>query len=190
MEGMTQFTKNPPSAAKAAGNFFAYQSYIYGGTNSKMEDFMDRKKLTISWGLAGAFVLLAARFAGAGGIGGSAGAGRTDFLTAGAQTWDKKYVRSLPDSAFAAVENLADGRKLRLLPHHDASGEIDAAHLRSALRLWRRVKWQDPKDAQAALAHLKAHQAQLCREGRMKCAAGPKLGRKAARKSARTKIKA
>ena len=116
---------------------------------------MDRKRLTMSWGLAGAFVLLAAR-------------------CVGAQTWDKKYVQSLPDSAFAAVEELAAVR-------HDVSGKVDAPHLRSALRLWSRVKWQSPQQGQEVLAHLKAHGAGLCQEGRMSCARSPKPAPRAAR---------
>jgi len=123
---------------------------------------MTKKLSLLSLGLAGACVILAAR----------AGC---------AQKWDKTYVQSLPDSAFAAVEELADGRKLRLLPHHDVSGKVDAPHLRSALRLWSRVKWQSPQQGQEVLAHLKAHGAGLCQEGRMSCARSPKPAPRAAR---------
>lgn len=55
--------------------------------------------------------------------------------------WDTEYINALPDSAFAVIsaggEKDAQGktvpRSLRHLPHHNARGELDLAHLRNAL---------------------------------------------------------
>lgn len=78
-----------------------------------------------------------------------------------AQKWTEKYIAGLPDSAFAAVETDAQGVKRRHLPHHDLGGAVDPAHLRAALRLWKRVKWGDRFHAEAAKRHLEAHSQEL-----------------------------
>jgi hypothetical protein len=36
-----------------------------------------------------------------------------------AERWSRKYINSLPDSAFASIEIRSDGKKVRHLPHHD-----------------------------------------------------------------------
>ncbi len=91
-----------------------------------------------------------------------------------AKGWDKKYVGSLPDASFASVETGSSGEKLRHLPYRDDSGKVDAAHLRAALRAWKKVKWQNQADAQPALAQLKNEESKLCATGQMKCGGGPK----------------
>ncbi len=46
-----------------------------------------------------------------------------------AEKWTRKYINSLPDSAFASIEYRLDGKKVRHLPHHDHTGKIDLPHL-------------------------------------------------------------
>ncbi len=75
----------------------------------------------------------------------------------GAEQWSRQYVAALPDTAFAAVERTADGRKLRHLPHHDRNGRVDVAHVRNALSRVTQVHWVDPHHAAAARAHLLRH---------------------------------
>ena len=42
-----------------------------------------------------------------------------------AQNWhDEKYIKSLPDESFAVVDRTSEGIIIRLLPHHDAHGNI------------------------------------------------------------------
>ncbi len=94
-----------------------------------------------------------------------------------AKSWSQEYIGSLPDSAFASVETAADGKKLRHLPYRDASGQVDAPHLRSALMLWSHVKWENKAQAQPALAKLKAVKVALCHEGKIKCAASSKTAK-------------
>jgi hypothetical protein len=77
--------------------------------------------------------------------------------SAGAATWSRQYIRQLPDSAFAAIETTSEGKTLRHLPHHDASGNLDLPHLCSALSRLEQVKWRDPTNAEAARRHLKTH---------------------------------
>jgi hypothetical protein len=74
-----------------------------------------------------------------------------------AAKWSRAYIRQLPDSAFAAIETAPDGRTLRHLPHHDAAGNLDLPHLRSALSRLHQVKWQDPATAESAHQHLLDH---------------------------------
>lgn len=93
----------------------------------------------------------------------------------------KKSVESLPDSAFASVEHGSKGEKVRHLPYRDASGQVNVALLRSALRMFKRVKWQDPADAQPALAALKGAKSQACAAGKMKCGKVRKTAKKAPR---------
>ena len=48
--------------------------------------------------------------------------------------WTQKYIDSLPDSAFAYVEDGADKDKSkRHLPYKDKAGNVDAAHVKAAL---------------------------------------------------------
>jgi hypothetical protein len=74
-----------------------------------------------------------------------------------AETWSRRYIAALPDSAFAAVETTADGHKLRHLPHHDRYGHLDVPHVRNALTRVTQVHWADPRHAAAARAHLLRH---------------------------------
>ena len=76
---------------------------------------------------------------------------------AAAEKWGHRYVASLPDSAFAAVEVSADGKKVRHLPHHNHLGEVDISHLKSALGRIHQVKWIDPANFTKAKAHLEEH---------------------------------
>ena len=87
--------------------------------------------------------------------------------------WSQKYIRGLPDSAFASVEITSDGKKLRHLPHHDSQGDLDIPHLCSALARFSQVKWRDPANAEAARRHLEEHLAQI---GRTSCRPGRKAG--------------
>ena len=42
-----------------------------------------------------------------------------------AEDWnDEKYIQSLPDESFAVVDRTPDGIVIRLLPHHDAQGNL------------------------------------------------------------------
>ena len=79
--------------------------------------------------------------------------------------WRRAFVRTLPDDAFAIVETGPDGRRQRHLPHHGADGQVDAAHLRSALSRLHQVKWADPADAERAHQHLLEHLAGLRTRG-------------------------
>ncbi len=77
--------------------------------------------------------------------------------TALAEKWSQRYIESLPDSAFAAIEITKDGKKIRHLPHHNHVGEIDIDHLRSALGRIHQVKWIDPANFTKAKDHLDQH---------------------------------
>ena len=74
-----------------------------------------------------------------------------------AEKWTHRYIESLPDSAFAAIEIAKDGKKIRHLPHHNHLGEIDIDHLRSALGRIHQVKWIDPANFAKAKDHLDQH---------------------------------
>ena len=74
-----------------------------------------------------------------------------------ADKWSQRYIESLPDSAFAAIEIMKDGKKIRLLPHHNHVGEIDIYHLKSALGSIHQVKWIDPANFARAKDHLDQH---------------------------------
>ena len=74
-----------------------------------------------------------------------------------AEKWSQRYIESLPDSAFAAIEITKDGKKIRHLPHHSHIGEIDIYHLKSALGRIYQVKWVDPADFAKAKDHLDQH---------------------------------
>jgi len=74
-----------------------------------------------------------------------------------AEKWTRKYINSLPNSAFASVEYRSDGKEVRHLPHHDHTGKIDLPHLWSALARINQVKWVDPKNEAGARYHLEEH---------------------------------
>jgi competence ComEA-like helix-hairpin-helix protein len=74
-----------------------------------------------------------------------------------AEKWSQRYIESLPDSAFAAIEISKDGKKIRHLPHHNHLGELDIPHLKSALGRIHQVKWIDPANLAKAKAHLEQH---------------------------------
>jgi len=74
-----------------------------------------------------------------------------------AEKWSQRYIESLPDSAFAAIEIAKDGKKVRHLPHHNHVGEIDIYHLKSALGRIHQVKWMDPANFAKAKNHLDQH---------------------------------
>jgi competence ComEA-like helix-hairpin-helix protein len=74
-----------------------------------------------------------------------------------AEKWSQRYIESLPDSAFAAIEITKDGKKIRHLPHHDHLGEVDITHLKSALGRIHQVKWIDSSNFAKAKDHLDQH---------------------------------
>ncbi|MFQ5848206.1 MAG: ComEA family DNA-binding protein [Candidatus Methylomirabilales bacterium] len=82
----------------------------------------------------------------------------------GAERWSRKYINSLPDSAFASIERTPDGKKQRHLPHHDHTGALDLPHLLNALARHSQVTWLDPAHAAPARAHLAAHMQRLREE--------------------------
>lgn len=63
-------------------------------------------------------------------------------------TWSSSYITNLPDSAFACINDAG-----RHYPHHDASGAVDAPHLRAAMS-----RIGDPANEQCGKAHLMAHE--------------------------------
>ena len=77
--------------------------------------------------------------------------------SAEAAKWSRRYITSIEDSAFAAIEVTPEGKKIRHLPHHDNTGALDITHLLSALARIHQVKWIDPKSKEAAEQHLKDH---------------------------------
>jgi len=83
-----------------------------------------------------------------------------------AAMWSRHYIRQLPDSAFAAIETMPDGKTLRHLPHHDADGNIDIPHLCNALSRFDQVKWRNAANAEKARHHLREHLDQV---GRTSC---------------------
>ena len=80
---------------------------------------------------------------------------------AAAEPWTRSYINSLPDSSFASIEMTPNGKKVRHLPHHTRNGRVDPAHVRNALSRLSQVQWVDPKDADAARAHLQQHLQEL-----------------------------
>jgi len=76
---------------------------------------------------------------------------------AGAEEWSRERIARLPDSAFAVVEIAPSGKKVRRLPHHDETGAVDPAHLKSALARLPQVKWIDPASKEIARRHLEEH---------------------------------
>jgi hypothetical protein len=97
------------------------------------------------WGQAGWLGVVAVWFLA--GLGGGAEAA----------PWSRAYINALPDEAFAIVEERPDGSRARHLPHHDAQGRVDPAHLRNALSRWNQVRWADPANAERARQHLLEH---------------------------------
>lgn len=83
--------------------------------------------------------------------------------SAEAAKWSRRYISSLEDSAFAAIEVTPKGKKLRRLPHHDHTGRLDMPHLQSALSRINQVKWLDPRNKVAAERHLLGHLRELKR---------------------------
>ena len=81
-----------------------------------------------------------------------------------AARWSRRYINSLPDFAFASIEYSSDGKKVRHLPHHDHTGQLDLPHLWSALARIRQVKWIDPKNEAIARHHLEEHVREYKRE--------------------------
>ena len=81
--------------------------------------------------------------------------------TSEAAKWNRQYIRRLPDSAFAIIETAPEGRRVRHLPHHDASGALDVPHLCNALVRLGQVKWRDPANAEMARRHLREHLEQV-----------------------------
>ena len=77
------------------------------------------------------------------------------------EDWSRTRINVLPDSAFAVVEVLPDGTKLRHLPHHDERGEVDLPHLRAALSRIGQVRWLRPESELAARRHLEEHRQAL-----------------------------
>jgi len=80
-----------------------------------------------------------------------------------AATWSRAYIRQLPDSAFAVIEQSPAGKQTRRLPHHDATGALDLPHLCNALARLPQVKWRDPANSEIARRHLRDHLDQLDR---------------------------
>lgn len=74
-----------------------------------------------------------------------------------AEEWSGAYITALPDSAFAVIETTPHGKKVRHLPHHDRTGELDIPHLKSARARLGQVKWVDPANEAKARAHLEQH---------------------------------
>lgn len=78
--------------------------------------------------------------------------------------WSAAYVNNLPDSAFAVIlpggEKDAEGkttpRSLRKLPHHNAEGKLDEAHLNNALAREPQTDMSEALHAKAK-AHLQRH---------------------------------
>jgi competence ComEA-like helix-hairpin-helix protein len=77
--------------------------------------------------------------------------------SAEAAKWSRRYITSLEDSAFAAIETTPESKKIRHLPHHDHTGKLDVPHLLSALGRIDQVKWLDPRNKDAAQEHLRNH---------------------------------
>jgi hypothetical protein len=88
-----------------------------------------------------------------------------------AATWSGAYIRQLPDTAFAVVEQSPEGTQIRRLPHHDVAGALDLPHLCNALARLPQVKWRDPANAEIARRHLREHLDQL---GRGACRPSPR----------------
>ena len=63
-------------------------------------------------------------------------------ILARAEKWSRKYINSLPDSAFASVEVAPNGKRRRHLPHHDQTGVLDYQHLLNTLARHSQVKWR------------------------------------------------
>jgi hypothetical protein len=75
------------------------------------------------------------------------------------RVWTRRYINSLPDSAFAIVYKEND-RVVRKFPHHDVAGVIDLPHLRNANS---RLPQSDmpAEHKQQAMRHLATHKKKL-----------------------------
>lgn len=93
-----------------------------------------------------------------------------------AAKWDRKYINSLPNAAFAVVEpayasGKTDNKNARHLPHHTGTGgtgnkNLDLSHLRNAMARANQVKPVTGSISQAALrkkavSHLEKHRGSL-----------------------------
>jgi hypothetical protein len=83
--------------------------------------------------------------------------------SADAAKWSQQYVRQLPDSAFAAIENTSDGQTVRHLPHHDLNANLDIPHLCNAVSRLDQVKWREAANAEVARQHLREHLKEIWR---------------------------
>ena len=94
------------------------------------------------------------------------------------KVWDRKYVNDLPDAAFALIlpggkkdeEGKTKPRKLRKLPHHNASvksptenNSVDLPHLRNALARAPQMKVSQ-QHKNKAIGHLRRHAAKLLKK--------------------------
>jgi HK97 family phage prohead protease len=93
----------------------------------------------------------------------------TDVKTETRAVWSAAFVNDLPDASFALIlpggskddSGKTTPRSLRKLPHHDASGALDPAHVRNGLA--RAPQMTGVSDAQRAraTAHLERHLAAM-----------------------------
>ncbi|MBI4654362.1 MAG: hypothetical protein HY752_05145 [Nitrospirae bacterium] len=93
-----------------SGVFVSQARYLFiagmGEDEMKQKDMLIKNLKQSSLGIAGIFLLFVA-------------------LPALAEDWSQRYIESLPDSAFAAIEITKDGKKIRHLPHHNHVGEME-----------------------------------------------------------------
>ncbi|MGA1874521.1 MAG: hypothetical protein ACMUIA_02825 [bacterium] len=69
-----------------------------------------------------------------------------------AEEWShEEYIQSLPDTSFAIIDQKPDGRLVRLLPHHDAEGNLVLNELLESLN---RVFELEPEHRKRAREHL------------------------------------
>ncbi|MBW2591437.1 MAG: helix-hairpin-helix domain-containing protein [Deltaproteobacteria bacterium] len=70
--------------------------------------------------------------------------------TARGQEWTELVVRLLPDSSFAVIEFVKNGKKIRHCPYLDANGKLDAEQLIYVLGTLSEEQWIDPKNRKVA----------------------------------------
>lgn len=76
------------------------------------------------------------------------------------ETWSKKYINDLPDSAFLYIESggskdsegKTTPRSLRHLPYKDKSGKVDIPHVKNAISRASQIKLKDGKKISTAKA--------------------------------------
>jgi competence protein ComEA len=61
-----------------------------------------------------------------------------------AQGWTRLYIRQLPDTSFALIENNAFGKKFRHCPYRNINGEISVEQLIYCMGTLDRETWTDP----------------------------------------------